>query len=93
MSALLDSQNSIEDGKNSNSNELIEKIEIKKTPFHLVKENEKPMFLALGLYRMTENMFLSEKEAEEWIEENKWDLITNVCMLITGLANNKIKES
>nr|WAE43527.1 MAG: hypothetical protein [Microviridae sp.] len=91
-SLLSESLNSTEDGQNSNSKntELIKKLEIKGTPFHIVFAEGNKGFLAMGIYRMTEDLFDNKVEALNYIVENKWNLI--VQMIIVCIKSTKAIE-
>lgn len=69
-----------------NKDYLVKVDKIGNTPFDLVT-NEKGRFIALGKYKLTEDL---EGEAEEWLEQNKWELILNICTLLIQ-ANEEMK--
>lgn len=70
--------------KTSNSSELVEKEEIKGTPFTIIGMDKK-YFLTLGDYRFTEAM-TSKEEVIKYMETNMWDLV-----LQTIIVHHKIE--
>ena len=85
------SQSTLENGKHSDSTELVVMEEIEKTPFNFIKQNGKDLgFIVFGQYRLTEAQFLDKISAEWWLEENKWNIILQISMIINEF-NNKTK--
>lgn len=69
--------------------ELIERIEIEKTPFTAVK-TENGWWLTMGKYRLVENNFESLDETKKFIDSNMWELIPIITNIIVEFnINNK----
>lgn len=90
---LLKEQTSINTQDSKQSSELIEKKEIKNTPFHMVKENGKKGFLALGMYKLTEDIFEEDKEAEKYIKKNQWEITLKISFIVSEMFNKKMNEN
>lgn len=82
---ILNSQNSTEETHNQNST-LNEREKIEDTPFWVVKQEEK-WFITLGEYRVSQ-IKESKDEALKTLEENKWDLVIHMVIIIS----EKLKE-
>lgn len=90
---LLKEQMSIDTQDKQHSSELLEHKEIKNTPFHMVKEYGKKGFLALGMYKLTDDIFDEEKEAEKYIKKNQWEITLKISLITTELFNKKMNEN
>lgn len=73
-------QESAENNRNKNYS-LIERNNIAGTPFTVIKNNEtQKCFLAMGDYRLTEEMD-NEDDIHHWIMENNWLLVTTIASI------------
>lgn len=82
---LLKEQMNVEE-TNEQSGKLIDYIKIEGTPFTMVIKEEK-YFITLGNYMMTEPQE-SYADALNQLEENKWNIILNMSIIINE-NNNK----
>lgn len=73
--------------KNEKAKELIEREEIKNTPFTIIKTKGK-CFGVLGQHRITEE-FSTKEEVKEDLREITWNRITQVLMIVI----EKLKEN
>lgn len=73
-----------------NSTELIEREEIKGTPFTIIKANNK-YFLTMGIIRLTEDMDTAE-EVKTTIETEIYNIIVRMIGGMTQL-NNQFQET
>lgn len=71
------------------STELIVRSEIEKTPFTFIKENDKLGFIAMGKYKLTNNLFVNKAEAELYLEENKYMIMLNVIGIVIEYLNKE----
>lgn len=97
LSIGLDTKN--QNNENSSSQELLKREKIKETPFvHVRMGDEKMGFIALGQYKLTEEL-VSLKEAESITGGEDWKFmiavigaITNQTVLVYLNEINKGKE-
>lgn len=70
--------------------ELVHRTEIKGSPFTAVKLNgTAKAFLAIGMHKLTDDIFDNVDDVIEYIEENKWDLIMQIALLASQFINNE----
>lgn len=82
---LLQSQTNVGETYKENSSEpLIERGEIKGTPFHWWKRTEEGKYhIALGKYRLNDEPIHTQEELEEYLYEHEWDIILKMIMITT----------
>lgn len=69
--------------------ELVHRTEIPGSPFTAVKLNgSSKAFLAIGMQKLTEDIFNNIDEVMEYINENKWNIIMQFCMLTAKFIND-----
>lgn len=79
---LLSTQLNVEETPNSNSSEdLIERIQIKTTPFWIIGQKEKGYFLVMGKHQISEIMETIE-EVENYLTTYTWDITLKLCLII-----------
>ena len=85
---LLIGQNATKEANNSQSSEIIKRVQIQNTPFMFV-EYKGESFIALGNYRVTlkEEVINNVKEAEKFLKKEMWSMIPRVIAVI----NNDLK--
>lgn len=71
--------------KNENSIKLVEVINIKDTPFSVVKLEDQNCFIAIGNDRITE--IITTDEATTMINEKDWRLITSLITIVNFKKN------
>lgn len=92
----LSTQESVENSHSYDST-LVDRNKIDGTPFTIISflregETEKKHFLTFGKYRISPDKNTKE-ELEDYIEQNKWNIITNLIILISEtLEMQKIEE-
>lgn len=79
------------DKQKSNSKELIEKIEIEKTPFTAIRQDDK-WFLTMGRYRLTQPLDSKEEALAAGVDESWWRIMQIIKIMITEHENEKGKE-
>lgn len=84
--------NNGEESITQTSSEIIEKKQIGQTPFTLIKQGVKG-FISLGMWKITEELFDDEKEAEKYIKKNMWEIVLKVSLTSAQIViNDKNKE-
>lgn len=78
------------------SSELVERKEIKNTPFEIVGNPEQGYFLALGRFRLT-NPEKTKDEVLIKLRQDRWNIITTMIAtiadtMITNHENEKHKQ-
>lgn len=71
-------QNAIEDTPNNSD---FSSEPIANSPFHMVGHKEKGYFISIGNHRLTEPQ-PTAAQALAVLEENKWNIISNICIAI-----------
>lgn len=67
---------------------LIDRKRLSNTPFDLVKlDNNDNSFIALGYNMITDPLFTSEKEANDYLKKNMWDIVIKISFLAVQLIN------
>lgn len=86
---LLKLQSNADSDPNSTpSSELIERVEVVGTPFHVIGNEEKGYFLSIGKYRLTENRKTKDDALAE-MNSNMWNIMMNLCIIIyEGMGKN-----
>lgn len=79
---LLNTQLNAGDNHKQDSGKLIERIPIEKTPFWIVGNKEDGYRLIMGKYAIT-NKFPSIIDAEEYLNENQWEIILTMVIVVT----------
>lgn len=75
--------------KKQKGTQLLEKFEIKETPFTIIKDNERETYFGvLGQYRMTEEHKTKEEAITE-ITKMTWNNILNVIIAIHNIQKDK----
>lgn len=85
----LNSQANSENNLKQNS-PLIEREEIKGTPFTLIKQDEL-YFIVMGDHRLTEPTELKNEQYLK-LENEKWLILTNVIIIILDKMNKNAEE-
>lgn len=67
---------------------LIERVEIKNTPFKAVRYDNK-WLLTMGKYRLSSIDLESYDEVIKYLDENKWKIIGNMILILQENLNNK----
>ena len=89
METTLNTGTSAED-QVMTSSELVEKIEIKDTPFTLVKENGDVIgFIALGNYVVSQKEFKTETECSRWLKKNMFHIMWKIAAIVVEINNNQ----
>lgn len=79
---MSQSTNSAENNRNENSStEIIERVKIPWTPFHVVGRADTGYFVAFGRYRLTDT-YSTKAEAIEALEKEKWNTTVKVAGLV-----------
>lgn len=93
---LLESQMSVEEANNSlyGNEELVKQESIKNTPFTFVKAEERNGFIALGMYRLTEERFTDLASATRFIKNMglDWEFILSVLSVFAITFNKESEE-
>lgn len=93
---LLQSQMNAEEVDNSTSGneELVKQEPIKNTPFTFVKAEERNGFIALGMYRITEERFTDHASATRFVKNMglDWEFILNVLSVFAITFDKKSDE-
>ena len=77
--------------KKPKNKQLVKRHELKNSPFVVIETN-KQFFLTMGKYRLSEKLFNNIEEVNEWMEINKWELLTNFCSIIASETVNLINN-
>lgn len=89
---LLASQMNAE--KHSNSSELIQRVQMKDTPFWIIGTPETQYFGTLGKYQVTEK-FPTIQAVQDHIENGIWEMIIKIAGIVAAdliEQNDKIKN-
>lgn len=81
-----------ESSKKSVSEELIERIDVKDSPFQLIKVDDE-IFIGMGQYRLTEVYDVKDKSVEELLKETEvisWNKLIQVMMILIE-SNKNVK--
>lgn len=83
---LLNTQINAENDQNNenSSDQLVEKIKIEKTPFHVVGNKDHGYFIAIGRNRVSEKRPTPE-EAEELLVTDFWEILANLVVTFNDL--------
>lgn len=65
--------------------QLIVREPVEHTPFHVIGNEEKGYFLAIGMHRLTEPKE-SQHEAIECLDKDFWNILTNVVIAMQRLV-------
>lgn len=80
---LLNTQNNAEADNNSNSSQLIEREQVKHSPFWIVGTTEKGYFLTMGKYKISPT-FKSKLELLVYKEECEWEIVITIAGIIAS---------
>lgn len=70
--------------------ELVHRTEITGTPFSAVKLNgTNKSFLAIGMYKLTDDIFNDIDDILDYIKNNQWDLIMSIALIAIKITNEK----
>lgn len=77
--------------KMKDNTEMIERHEIKDTPFYAVREQEN-WYLLLGRYRLNEHPFKTREEVEKEAEEVNWHRLMQVMRIVAEDVTKEIER-
>lgn len=86
----MNTLNNVEETHKENYS-LIMREKIEKTPFHIIGDEEKGYFIALGKYRVTEPTKTPE-EAIQKLDIEKWNILVDVITIIITATDNAISQ-
>lgn len=92
---LLNTQLNVEGTPNSPSGKLIEREQMKDTPFWIIGTEENGYFGTLGKYQITEK-FPTKQAVENHVETKVWEIIMKVAGIVANdmiEANERIKAN
>lgn len=79
--------------KSKKNKQLVERIQIEKTPFTAVKMMDSNWILTMGQWRLSEKLFNNFDEILTHIEESKWELLAIFTTIVAEQAIKKLKEN
>lgn len=94
-SELLNTQSNAEETHKPNSSKLIEREQMKDTPFWIIGTEDTGYFGTLGKYQITTN-FPTKEAVTNHIETQVWEIIMKVAGIVAAdliEANEKIKAN
>lgn len=87
---ILNTQNTIENNHKLNSStKLVEKEQIKGSPFMMVGSKEEGYFIAMGKYKLSE-VKKTKRALLTWAEENHWNITATMITTLITIMDNTI---
>ncbi|AXH77765.1 MAG: hypothetical protein [Microviridae sp.] len=84
--------NANEPYKENSSTELFEREQIKGSPLWIIGNKEQGYFVVFMKYRITETSLPSKLDCILWVEENKWDVILHIILIVRDTENAKRRK-
>lgn len=78
--------------KENSSKPLIERIPIDNTPFTLIGDQEKGYFIAMGNYKITDQILKNEEEANLMLKDKIYEIILNMIVIVDEKIEQMKKE-
>lgn len=78
--------------ESSGDTELVKKVKMVGTPFTVIQYGEK-WYLMMGRYRLNEDPYNTQLEAEKYLEENTWDVILKMIVIVIEQTPAAIQDT